>query len=232
MKKILLAGIAVASICGAPALAADMPMKTPAYTPGVNWSGCYIGAEGGGSWGHTQLFDLLTVADLTNPFGLRGGLVGGTIGCNWQSNTNWVVGIEDDMSWMHNSGTATDIAVATTSNKLNENWIDTLRGRLGYVWGRSLIYATGGVAFVGTKLTVVGVAGTFSESQALTGWTLGGGIETALAANWSVKAEYLYVGLGNQNYTSMPSPPIDGRRVLDLNSQIVRVGLNYKFGSQ
>jgi outer membrane immunogenic protein len=211
--------------------AADLPVKAArAPVPvGYNWTGCYIGVEGGGTWGRTGLFDLLLSRDETNPFDLSGGLVGGTVGCNYQFNTNWVIGIEDDMSWTNNSGTATDIGVATTSNNFKENWIDTLRGRVGYAWDRWFVYGTAGAAFVGTKLTVTGVAGTFSQSQTITGWTVGGGIEAALAAHWSVKAEYLYIGLGNQNFTGMPSPPIDPRQIQNLNSQIVRVGLNFKF---
>jgi outer membrane immunogenic protein len=226
----LLATVAVVGLASI-ASAADMPMKAaPASMPVThNWTGCYVGAEGGATWGRTQLYDLLLASDLTSPFNMSGGLVGGTVGCNWQFNSNWVMGIEDDLSWTNNSGTATDLAVATTSNNLKENWIDTLRGRFGYAWGNWFVYGTAGAAFVGTKLTVTGVAGTFSQSQTITGWTAGGGVEAAINTNWSAKAEYLYIGLGDQNFTSMPSPPIDPRRVLNLNSQLVRVGLNYKF---
>jgi len=78
---------------------------------------------------------------------------------------------------------------------------------VGYAWDRWFAYGTAGTVFVGTTLTVTGVAGTFSQSQTLTGWTVGGGTETAVAASWSVKAEYLYIGLGNRDFTGMPSPP-------------------------
>src|SRR5258708_23654627 len=100
MKKILLAGIAAAAFCAAPAIAADMPHTAPvskaAPAPVFSWNGCYGGIEGGGAWGkskHTSDAGL-TIADPK----VDGGLFGGTLGCNYQS-ANWVFGVENDLSW-------------------------------------------------------------------------------------------------------------------------------------
>ena len=237
MKRSLFGGLAaIAALMAAPAMAADMPLKASPYSaaygatsPVWTWTGCYVGIEGGATWGHTQIYDYLVSGYITNPFNQSGGLFGGTVGCNYQFNGNWVVGVEDDLSWTNNQGSATNLAVATTTNTLRENWIDTLRGRAGIAVGNWLFYGTAGAAFVNTKLTVVGTAGTFSETQTLTGWTAGGGAEWGFNQHWSLKAEYLYIGLGNPGYTSMPSPPIDPRRLDNLNMQLVRLGLNFRF---
>src|SRR5712691_9682918 len=55
MRKFLIAGIAVAAFCAAPAFAADMPTKGPVYkaapAPVFNWTGFYSGAVGTYGWG-------------------------------------------------------------------------------------------------------------------------------------------------------------------------------------
>lgn len=229
MKRSFYVIATAASLIAAPAFAADMPLKAPPVAAAYSWTGCYVGIEGGATWGSTHIYDYLVSGYITNPFNQSGGLFGGTVGCNYQFNGNWVVGVEDDLSWTNNQGSATNLAVATTTNTVHDNWIDTLRGRAGIAVGNWLFYGTAGAAFVNTKLTVVGTAGTFSETQTLTGWTVGGGTEWGFTSHWSLKAEYLYIGLGNPNYTSMPSPPIDPRRLDNLNTQLVRAGLNFRF---
>ena len=68
------------------------------------------------------------------------------------------------------------------------------------------------------------------------GWTIGVGTEWAFTNNWSVKAEYLYVDLGNSTWLSFPA----GRaanlatnltETFQNRYNIVRVGINYKFNS-
>jgi len=226
---LLVAAISFGALQAAAAadLPLPMPMKAPPPVPYYNWTGCYIGGEGGGTWGDNHIFDLATGTFLTNRYGLSGGIAGGTVGCNYEFAAHVVIGIEDDMSWTNNRGSAVDLTVPTTNNTFSEQWIDTLRGRVGYAWDRVLVYGTGGAAFVGSKLNVSGLGGSFSESRDLTGWTAGGGVEWAFIGNWSAKVEYLFVGLGHQDFTSI-GPPVDPRR-LTLDTQMVRVGLNYKF---
>jgi len=63
------------------------------------------------------------------------------------------------------------------------------------------------------------------------GWTVGGGIEAAITANWSAKFEYLYVGLEDYGYfVPTPNNPHVTNRAggVPLDSNIVRGGINYK----
>jgi len=52
VKKLLIAGAALAALIGTPALAADMPLKAPLpAAPAWSWTGFYLGLNGGGAWG-------------------------------------------------------------------------------------------------------------------------------------------------------------------------------------
>lgn len=140
----------------------------------------------------------------------------------------------------------------TTAASLEEKlpWLATFRGRIGVLPSdRVLLYATGGLAvgevkstsLVGTTTTVVpsfGAGATASSAAALasasttrTGWTVGAGIEGAFAANWTARLEYLYVDLGtlNNNFVGLGAfaPLLTSSHVTD---NIVRVGVNYRFG--
>jgi outer membrane immunogenic protein len=84
-----------------------------------------------------------------------------------------------------------------------------------------------------------GASESASTSTTRYGWTAGVGGEYALMNGWSVKAEYLYVDLGRASTTStnltVGVPPLAFpesvfTHSVDLRSNIVRVGLNYKFG--
>ena len=89
MKRLVLAGmgaLAAVSMLGA-ANAADlgrprMPVKAPAYVaPYYNWTGFYIGINGGGGFGRSEWSDPIGTASANT----SGGLARGTIGYNYQA---------------------------------------------------------------------------------------------------------------------------------------------------
>jgi outer membrane immunogenic protein len=240
MKKAALGIIAIAALIGTPALAADMALKAPPPAPVYSWTGCYIGIEGGGDWGsshHTG--PAFGGVDIAAPFSLSGGLVGGTLGCNYQAK-QWVFGIEGDGSWTNKSGSGPDVAPFNTAfvQDTKEQSLGTVRGRLGWTpVPQTLIYATGGVAFgrVGVD-EYVAAAPAFgaSDSATLAGYVVGAGVEWVLPflKNMSVKAEYLYVDYGTHRFFNPPITPGNcGCVVADVatNDSIFRVGLNYHF---
>ena len=123
--------------------------------------------------------------------------------------------------------------VFTRDYKLD--WFGTARGRIGFLPAeRILLYATGGLAygnFSGSSWTLPMNIGTWSKLNA--GWTVGAGVESALGANWSVKFEYLYMDLGNVGGSycgPVGSETSEVRFNTKFTDNIVRVGLNYKFG--
>jgi len=124
----------------------------------------------------------------------------------------------------------------TTDHKLQ--WFGTTRPRLGFLATPNLLlYGTAGVAYGQTKdnYTVntvgVGTAATASINDVRAGWTAGGGIEGAFGGGWSAKVEYLYIDLGKLEQTvTVPPAALTATFNSRLTDNIVRVGLNYKWG--
>jgi len=231
MKKFLLAGIAAAAIFGAPALAADMPVKAPpaAVAPMFNWTGFYVGVEGGGGWGHTRHTNVNNGAN-SGTAGISGGLAGGTYGYNWQSGA-WVLGLEGDVSWSGIKKTfasSTPFCAPGIECVTDMRWFGTDRVRLGYAQGPLLFYGTVGVAYGNVRGTLLN-AGFDVGNKLHSGLTAGGGVEWAFAPNWSLKVEYLWADLGTKlTYGTVGTPADESVSLKNLN--MVRVGLNYRFG--
>jgi hypothetical protein len=81
----------------------------------------YLGINGGGGWGKSQW-------DGIDNFDISGGLIGGTIGYNWQFG-QVVVGAEGDVDWSSINGTTVVNCVPGCSTR--NDWLATVRGRLG-----------------------------------------------------------------------------------------------------
>jgi outer membrane immunogenic protein len=242
VKKFFVAAFVVTVCWYAPARAADMPVKLPLKAPVASqvysWAGFYLGVEGGGGFGSTWHTNaLFPAANSGGNADLRGGLVGGTYGYNWQSG-HWVTGVEGDLSWSGISDTFTSskglatFCPAAFPCYTNLQWLGTDRARLGYAQDGVLVYVTGGVAYGDVRATILnaGPFGIDSETHLRAGYTVGGGIEARIDRNWSVKLEYLYVDFGTRvGYTALPPPPPLQPENVYLNSNIVRAGLNYQF---
>jgi len=223
MKRVLLACASVLALGGV-AAAADLPpaapgpyYKAPVYAPAYNWSGFYLGVNGGGGWGHSTW-------STTGSFGTSGGLVGGTMGYNYQINQA-VLGIEGDIDWADISGTTSTGCTSATATgcKTSDDWLGTIRGRLGYAAGRFMPYVTGGAAFGDIKGSGPGLAGVDTTNV---GWTAGGGIEFAIAGHWTAKAEYLYVDLGNVSCGIACGAATQN---VSFKTNLLRGGINYRF---
>jgi outer membrane immunogenic protein len=240
MKNVASAFVAIFALLTASALAADMAVKAPpppAAPPVYDWSGFYLGLEGGGGFGSTtHANELFPGANSGGSANLRGGLVGGTYGYNWQFG-HVVAGLEGDASWSGIRDTFTSVnGLATFCPSAfpcytNLEWLGTDRARLGYAQDGILIYATGGVAYGDVLATIknAGFAGIDSEQRFRVGYTVGAGVEAMIAPRWSVKLEYLYTDFGSHiGYTAFPPPPVQPEDVY-LNSNIVRAGLDYHF---
>ena len=240
-KLIALLGGALSLGLVTSASAADMAVKAHpiAMAPMFSWTGCYIGIEGGGKSARNRTNygdNTLAIAPGTQSsadYDFTGGLLGGTVGCNYQIG-NWVLGVEGDASWTSGRGSAIETAFPTFSVSSEERWLATYRARLGYAIAPSwLLYVTGGGASTSIRFSnYVTNPGTPSVSQTntLTGWTVGGGVEWAINNNWSVKAEGLYMDYGRSSYFTATTPVALAVFNLGLTEVVGRVGVNYRFG--
>ena len=212
--------------------------------------------------GHVGVYDNLASAPAQGAFGQqdpdgnqgktapKGGLFGVQAGYNFQVAKNWLLGVEGDWQWMGGKdrvclgecgfGNNFDDALVVETSV---NWLATIRGRAGFIQNDFLWYVTGGGAWAQVKQTVTGFdadvtlnpIGALTRSTTKGGWTVGGGVETAFAPNWTAKLEYLYVDLGT--VSSRGIIPLNGNAGFiagadtKVTENIVRVGVNYKFGS-
>ena len=198
------------------ATAADLPDMMPELYRGAtyDWDGFY-----GGGYAQAACLDTTYTSTTNGDLGgcaFAGGLIGGY---SYQFD-DVVVGLEGDYGW---------------SSRVAENTVDdfvydfdrlaSLRGRLGYALGDTLVYATGGIAWI--KGTLKETALPDSESQWHRGWIVGGGIEHALWPRLNVRVEYLFSSYDEQSYDINCSCTID----TDLdNVHIMRAGLTWQFG--
>jgi outer membrane immunogenic protein len=218
---IVLALAAASTVASAADLPRQQPMvKAPVVAPltAYDWTGFYIGVNGGGGWGRSE-FDGLT--GTLGHFDTSGWLAGATAGYNLQYG-HAVFGLEGDIDWSNINGSATCVGGLATCQVQND-WLGTARGRLGWAFDRFLPFVTGGLAVGDNKANVPGFA---SASTTNAGWTAGGGLEVALGSSWTAKAEYLHVDLGSFNCgTACTGTPAN----VDFNTNLVRGGLNFKF---
>lgn len=250
MKNIAVVACLLAASSGS-ALAADLaalPYKAPPMIspPAYDWSGFYIGVNLGGAWTResSSTTALNGVAggggNRGSGLGGRSGVVGGgQIGYNYVVARYFLLGIEADIDGTSLRGSA----LAPSGNDRGDAKLDafgTVRGRVGFTQNNWLFYGTGGFAWSTGSVTrtqivaqptavppIPAAAGTVETSNnTRTGWTAGAGIEWGITQNWTVKAEYLYVDLGQ--VTSV-FPLANRQQTNTLTMNVARIGLNYKF---
>jgi outer membrane immunogenic protein len=205
------------------AQAADLPMAQPApkadiYAPmpAFSWAGFHVGLQGGYAWGssHESPHN-----NNTSPAGLFGGA---NIGYDFDLTNNWIFGVEADA----NVGDIKDSmapAFGPSSVEQKLDYFGTVRGRLGYAMGSNLFYGTAGWAWGHGVRTPVG-GGLTADSQSLSGWTAGAGIEHAFTPNLIGRLQYLYTDYGTTNYDlGFGATPVS------LSTSTLSVGVNFKF---
>lgn len=211
-KNLLLAAVSLVALSAtAPALAADLAArpytKAPAMIATVyDWSGFYIGINGGGGSSHAT-WDFVGVGR-EGSHDATGGTVGGQIGYRWQSG-QWVFGVEGQGNWADFSGDNTS-ALFATRNRTKIDAFGLITGQVGYAWNNVLVYVKGGGAVVSDRYRSFDLASGLEVDRANeTRWggTVGAGVEFGFAPNWTVGFEYDHIFMAAAPSAS-PDPAI------------------------
>ncbi|MGX7743737.1 outer membrane protein [Rhodopseudomonas parapalustris] len=246
MKKFPLGTVGLIALGGliatssVPAMAADLaarpyPKALPMIPVMYNWSGFYVGANGG--WGTSRNcwdFAGTTAQPLAANLGegchdASGGTVGGQFGYVWQIGA-WVFGLEAQGNWADFKGT--NVSLLPTPGTINDSNVDAFglfTARVGYAWENTLIYAKGGAALTGDKYTVYGTrtgAVTDTAKEIRWGASVGAGLEYGFAPAWSIGFEYDHLFMGNRDI-AFATTSVD-RINQDLN--VVSARINYRWG--
>jgi outer membrane immunogenic protein len=227
--------------------------------PYYSWTGFYIGGNIGYSVGSDRASGVLSVPNFKEtsspdtaivPFGAIGG---GQLGYNWQGGSNWLVGFEADFQGSGQKGTSCVVGcinapsaalLQTFTARHTLDYFGTVRGRFGFVNNDALFYVTGGGVYgrvnqtLEARQSLAGV-GTLSAGSTIEnkfGFVVGAGLEASLGGNWTGKIEYLYMDLGSTGtglagtVPGVPVTPFTFTASSTIRDNIVRAGLNYRFG--
>jgi len=202
------------------------PQLPPDDRPGLMWSGLYGGLSAGYGWGHpTQEYDRANHGlSSTDPEGLLGAV---TLGYNYMWSPSILLGVEGDIGLMDISADDKIVYDGHVYRTSFGPWWGTVRGRAGFLFGDTLIYGTGGVAFMGVDEESIGntPGETAYNKDFRSGWVVGGGVEHAVSPRTSVKFEYLHMDFGRYSGYSDNREDFYFENDIDL----IRAGLNYRF---
>ncbi|OCW59012.1 outer membrane protein [Hoeflea olei] len=204
MKKTLLASCFLLASAVLPAMAADDIVTQP----GFDWSGAYVGVDGGYSW--------FEGADSFGGQADFDGFLGGLhVGYNVMFD-NILLGAEVD-------GAITNADVTSVFNiETSANWLTSARIRAGFAADRVLFYATGGVSAGGLELTNIGPG--ITDKNTHVGWVIGAGVEAFVTDTISARLEYQHHEFGKETYN------IGGANFeVDGNVDLIKFGVSYHF---
>jgi outer membrane immunogenic protein len=260
MKKFLLGTVALVAFA-APAAAADLAARPYTKAPPMiaaiyDWSGFYIGANGG--WGSSRkCWDIVNNGGAaivpSAPEGCHdatGGVAGGQIGYRWQSAA-WVFGLEAQGDWADLKGSNTSVffgAPFTNNSKVQAFGLFT--GQVGYAFNNALFYVKGGAAVTSDKYSgslsapfaipggPLTAAGTTFDRGSETRWgaAVGVGLEYGFTPNWSAAIEYDHLFMGNHNVTMtstgafIPAGAFSRTDNIRQDVDLVTVRVNYRWG--
>ena len=246
MKKILL-GVAGLLAMATSASAADMAARPYAKAPApiavamYNWSGFYVGVNGGGGWSrkcwdNNSLFGVAVVPSVAEGcHDASGGTVGGQVGYRWQASA-WVFGLEAQGNWADFNGSNASLAtLGFTSNRSRIDAFGLFTGQVGYAFNNMLLYVKGGAAVTNDKYDGFTTATNVvfdRASETRWGAVVGVGGEFGITSNVSIAVEYNHLFMGHRDiaFTAVPVAFASRTDRIRQDVDMVTARLNYKFG--
>ena len=229
------------------ASAADMAARPYTKAPPMiaavyDWTGFYIGANGG--WGSSRkCWDILTpggvFAGSEGCHNATGGVAGGQIGYRWQTAA-WVFGVEAQGDWADLRGSNISLTDPRFRNESRVGAFGLFTGQVGYAFNSALLYVKGGAAVTGDRYRDFAVAGgaqvTNTVNDTRWGGVVGVGLEYGFAPNWSAAIEYDHLFMNNRTSTFTnngvfaPAGTFFASDRIRQDVDLVTVRVNYRWG--
>jgi outer membrane immunogenic protein len=244
MKKFLLGTVGLVALSlSAPASAADLAARPytkapPMIAPVYDWTGFYIGANGG--WGTARnCWDLVNAAGAflgaEGCHDSSGGTAGGQIGYRWQTGT-YVVGLEAQGNWADFKGSNVSLLPGGVfTNQTRVDAFGLFTGQIGWAYNNALFYVKGGAAVTDNRyrsfVTATGALAATASDDTRWGGVAGVGVEYGFAPNWSAAIEYDHLFM--QDRTVNFTDTTGGFFAIDRIRQdidLVTVRVNYRWG--
>lgn len=195
---------------------------------GFKWTGFYLGALAGYHWTDAKA-ETWRLPD--NDLHLDNWLAGGFFGYNYQFDSDLVLGVEGEFDYAYGAkGHNLQVIIAgvpeTASGDFDLGWGGSLRGRFGYAFDRTLLYATAGAEVATGSVTGTVLTYRMDTGQKVRlGWTVGAGVEQAFTDHVFGRLEYRYSGYPSVDHSFNWDPNFS----LQASQSLVKVGLGYKF---
>jgi outer membrane immunogenic protein len=231
--------VAAAALLGASTASADgMPSRGKAvvYEAPSNWSGFYFGVQSGWTWSSIDATYTAGGGVFSNSWEHDTQMVGGQIGLQHQFG-QIVLGVEGDLSTAFRDTDAVEVCpnvVVRCHARLDD--ILTVGGRLGYAMGKWMPYIAGGYANGAfTRSTVNPATETMNDlgQSRHSGWYAGGGVDMAIASNWTIGVEYRHYEFDtafNLAHTPAGVEVAGSDSNMDASSDAVNLRVSWKFG--
>jgi high affinity Mn2+ porin len=206
----------------------ELPPKAPVAGSVFDWSGFYVGGHAGYGTGRGN--GVVHDPEVTASAHSFGGPIGGVqAGYNYVLPSHVLLGLEADGTFPNYYLSNGAVWSATSPQRGFTEQLDTIatvRGRLGYVFGNWMMYATGGLALSSSQVTRNSLSSDDDTSKGLTrtGWAAGAGLEYGFARAWSARLEYLYAHFGSRSTAFAP----DSSYQSAMNFSSLTFGLNRK----
>jgi outer membrane immunogenic protein len=250
MKKFLLGTVGLVALSlSAPASAADLAARPYTKAPPMiaavyDWSGFYIGANGG--WGSSRnCWDFIPAPGAAGIaegcHDATGGTAGGQIGYRWQASS-WVFGLEAQGNWADFRGRNQSIFFPAFNNETRVDAFGLFTGQVGWAWNNTLLYVKGGAAVTDNRYRVfstpTGAIVTNNTDDTQWGAVVGAGLEYGFAPNWSAAIEYDHIFMGDRTHTfisngvvlGFPAGSTFGTDRIRQDVDLVTVRINYRWG--
>jgi len=238
--------VATAGAASAADLGAISHTEAPAQiATAYDWSGFYIGANGGGGWSrkcwdvlpNTSLFIIIAAPVSEGCHMATGAVVGGQLGYRWQTGA-WVFGVEGQGDWANLSGSNVSNLFPGAGGASNRSKIDAVglvTGQVGYAWNNILFYVKGGAIAVSDKYEGVRTAaGSVFDTSSETRWggAVGAGLDFGVTPNIIIGVDYVHGFMGSRDNSFLFAAAGTASRGDRIRQDIdlVTARISYKFG--